>query len=96
MSDNLKITCPCCRTELVLDRDSGEVLSETRPKADAERTFDDAFREVKAGAAKREEAFTKAFDRTRNLDDLLEKKFEEARKKAKDDPSRPVNPLDMD
>ena len=96
MSDNLKLACPCCSTRLVVDRETGEILSETRPKRDAEKTFDERFQAVKDGSAEREEAFDRAFDRTQKLDDLLDKKFEEARKKAKDDKSRPHNPLDFD
>ena len=42
--------------------------------------------DVKSGPARREDAFSKAFDRTKNLDDLLQKKFEEARRKAASDP----------
>ena len=48
--------------------------------------------------SRREEAFSKAYERTQKLDTLLEKKFEEARKKAKDaDPDeKPHNPMDWD
>ena len=46
------------------------------------------------GAGRREEVFSKAFDRQQRLDDVLEKKFEEARKKAEKDKSKPFNPFD--
>ena len=52
---------------------------------------------VRSGAARREDAFSKAFTRTKNLDDILQKKFEEAKRKAADDPAKkPRNPLDFD
>ena len=52
---------------------------------------------VESGASRRDDAFSKAFDRTQNLDDLLQKKFEEAKKKAaKDKSDKPFNPMDMD
>jgi len=95
MSDRIELTCPCCETKLVVDK-SGEILAEERPKKDLSKSFEQAMTKVRSGAEKRDEAFSKAYDRTRNLDDLLEKKFEEARKKAKDDKSRPFNPLDAD
>ena len=95
MADRVETTCPCCQTRLVVDTESGEILAEQRPKAGG-KSFESALQEVRGGAAQREEAFSKAFDRTKNLDNLLDKKFEEARKKAKDDGSRPVNPLDLD
>ena len=94
MSDQVDLTCPCCGTHLVADVATREILSEDRPKS--AKTFDDAVSEVRSGSKRREDAFSKAFDRTRNLDDLLEKKFEEARKKTKDDGTRPINPLDLD
>ena len=71
MSDRVDLTCPCCGTHLVADVATGEILSEDRPKSS--KTFDDAVGEVRSGSKRREDAFSKAFDRTRNLDDLLEK-----------------------
>ena len=96
MKDRIDVTCPCCNTQLVVETSSGEILSENRPKMDVDKTFEDAITSVRGGSERREDAFSKAFDRTKNFDDLLEKKFEEARKKAKDDTSKPTNPLDFD
>lgn len=96
MSDDLNITCPCCATKLLLDRETGEILSEERPAADHDKTFEDAMRDVQSGADRRAKAFSDAHKRTTNLESLLEKKFEEARKKAAKDRSKPVNPLDID
>ena len=97
MADRVEITCPCCDTKLVADTETGEILSEVRPKKDLDRSFEDAMSAVKGGASRREDAFSKAFDRTQKLDTLLEKKFEEARKKAdEDEDGKPLNPLDFD
>ena len=97
MPDRVEVVCPCCSTRLVVDVATSEILSEERPKADHQKTFDEAMSKVHSGASRREEAFSKAFDRTRQLDDVLNKKFEEAKKKAAEDKSeRPINPMDMD
>jgi hypothetical protein len=97
MADRVEIECPCCATRLVIDAETSEILSETRPKRDVDKTFRSAMNDVQSGAGKREQAFSKAFDRTRKLDDLLDKKFEEARKKAKDEPDKkPPSPFDLD
>ena len=96
MSDDFNITCPCCATKLLLDRETGEILSEERPTRDHDKTFEDAMRDVKTGADRRAKAFSEAHKRTTNLESLLEKKFEEARKKAAKDTTKPVNPLDLD
>ena len=98
MADRVQIVCPCCDTQLVADTETGEVLSETRPKKDVDKTFSAAMKKVESGESRREEAFSKAFDKTKKLDSLLEKKFEEARKKAKDAPDdeKSLNPMDWD
>ena len=97
MVDRVEIVCPCCETRLVADADTGEILSETRPKKDVDKSFSTAMSQVRSGESRREEKFSKAFEKTKKLDSLLEKKFEEARKKAKDDPDeKRHNPLDWD
>jgi len=95
MSDPIQVDCPCCGAKLKVERDTGEVLSSEAARP-AGKTFEEAIGNVRSGGQRREEAFTKAFDRTRRLDDLLEKKFEEARKKAAEDDSPLRNPLDLD
>jgi hypothetical protein len=95
MADRVEVTCPCCETKLVVDPGTGDILSEERPKTPG-KSFEDAMGEVRSGSKRRQEAFDKAFDKTKRLDDLLEKKFEEARKKAKDEPGRPRSPFDLD
>jgi hypothetical protein len=96
MSDRVETICPCCSTKLVVDTDSGEILSEERPKADHLKSFDDAMTQVQGSEARRKDAFDKAFDRTQHLDDVLQKKFEEAQKKAAKDKSKPIKPFDLD
>ncbi len=96
MADRVLVICPCCKTKLVVEKESGEILSEERPKQEIQQTFEDAVTKVRGGAKRREEAFDKAFDRTKRMDDLLEKKFEEAAKKAKKDKSKPRTPFDFD
>lgn len=96
MSGPLRIECPCCKTKLVLDQETGEILSHETPKVDTDATFEKAMADVQGGGQRREDAFAKAFQKTKKLDDLLEQKFEEARKKAADDPTPRKNPLDWD
>jgi hypothetical protein len=96
MKDRLEITCPCCSTRLVVDAASGEILAEERVTQDHAQTFERALTDVHSGSKRREEAFSKAFERTQRLDDLLNKKFEEAKKKAADTPQKPRSPFDLD
>jgi uncharacterized Zn finger protein (UPF0148 family) len=96
MSDTVDVLCPCCGNKMKVDAASGEVLAEERPAPKPSKSFEQAMTDVKSGAQKREEAFSKAADRTRNLQDLLDKKFEEARKKAADDKAPPPSIFDLD
>ncbi len=96
MSDRVEVTCPCCETQLTVEKETGEILAERRPKRDMKKSFEDAMGQVRGGSQRREQAFSKAFERTQRMDDLLDKKFEEARKKAKHDKTKPRNPLDLD
>jgi hypothetical protein len=97
VADPLQVTCPCCQTRLTLDRETGDVLAEERPKADPTRSFEQAMDTVRSGAKRREDAFSKAYDRTRRLDDVLDKKFEEAKKRAAKNPAvKPPGPFDAE
>ena len=96
MSDTVDVLCPCCGNKMKVDAASGEVLAEERPAPKPVKSFEQAMTDVKSGAKKREEAFSKAADKTRNLQDLLDKKFEEARKKAADDKGPPPSIFDLD
>jgi hypothetical protein len=73
-------------------RDRGDPL---RRAAEARR-HENLRRRDGQNSRRRAQAFDKAFDRTKHLDDVLEKKFEEARKKAKKDDSKPRSPFDLD
>jgi hypothetical protein len=97
MAENLRVTCPCCGDVLTVDPGSGEVLAEQRPQPQPTKSFDQALGDVRGGEARRQDLFDRAFDRTRRLDDILDKKFEEARKKAAQDPhKKPTNPFDLE
>lgn len=93
--DNLEITCPCCRTKLVVDRPTGEVLLEERPKK-AGLSWDNAVSAGKSRQAEAETLFNRGMDRQANEDDILERKFREALERAdtSDDPPPRIYDLD--
>ena len=96
MAATIEVLCPCCGNRMQVDASSGDVLSEDRPAPKPTKSFEDAMSEVRTGTQRREEAFSKAADKQRRLQDVLDKKFEEARKKAKDDKTPPKNIFDLD
>jgi hypothetical protein len=96
MAPTIDVLCPCCGNRMTVDAASGDVLAEDRPAPKPTKSFEDAMTEVQSGSVRREEAFSKAADKQRRLQDLLDKKFEEARKKAADDKSPPKNIFDLE
>ncbi len=96
MSNSLKVTCPCCETLLVIDPDSGAILSEERKIKREHQSLDDALDHVKAQRKEAEEKLSRAMEESRHRQEILEKKFEEARKKAAESKTPPPRPFDGD
>ena len=94
MSEPLKVSCPCCAAELVVDAGTGAVLSHEVPRT--RTTFEDAFAAEKGRPARTEEKFGHAFKQQQHRQDILSKKFEEAQKKAEKSDKEYKNPLDYD
>ncbi len=57
MSDRVDVLCPFCSTQLTIDKETGEILAEVRPKVDHQKTFESAMNEVQSGAERRQDAF---------------------------------------
>jgi hypothetical protein len=88
--DALKVQCPCCRATLTVDPDSGEVLMHQEAKVKGPVTdLTQAVQNLKKGAGQREEIFKKSMDAEKHKGDILKKKFDEAFKRAKEDPDSP-------
>jgi uncharacterized Zn finger protein (UPF0148 family) len=98
MTENtLTVTCPCCETKLVVDPDTGTILREERVIKREHSSLDEAFGAVKANKKDSEDRLARAFSEAKNRDSILEKKFQEARKKAAENPDAPVpRPFDGD
>jgi hypothetical protein len=96
MSEVVDVTCPCCRTQMRVDSESGAVLSEKRPRMS--RSFEEAL----AAEKQKEDAFgtmfKKAVSNVENEKDILDKKLKEAMKKAREEKDKPLplRPIDLD
>ena len=93
--DALDITCPCCSTKLTVDRGTGDILHEQRPKK-AEVSWDHALEAGKSKQAEAEALFNQGMDRERRADEILEKKFKEALKRADKTDAPPPRIFDLD
>lgn len=96
MSDEThEVVCPCCQTKLTLDAGDGTILLEERPKRRG-KEWDEV---VEAGAEKQaaaERRFQQNMQRELNADEILEKKFREALKRADKSDTPPPRIFDLD
>ena len=94
-----EVTCPDCGGILRVDAKLRSVVSHT--PAPRKRTFEDletAARAMREQDERKERLFRQAVDAEKNKDDLMEKRFAEALKKAKESPAteRPLREFDLD
>ena len=97
-TDNLHVTCPCCKSKLTVDPIFGAVLShEEPPRASSNVDLSDAQGILAEQNRQREDKFRDSWTQEHNKEDILTKKFEEAMKKAKDSPiEKPIRDFDLD
>ncbi len=93
-----EVACPDCGAMLKIDAATGLVISHT--PAPRKRTFEDlemAAKAMREQEERKESIFRQSVDAERNKDDLFEKKFAEALRKAKDAPEgNPLREFDLD
>jgi ABC-type enterochelin transport system substrate-binding protein len=96
--DSFIIECPECGIRLEIDRRTGKVINKF-PKPDISSSKDplmDMIKKTKENKEKLDDYFGKAKENMDKKIKELDKHFEESKKKAKDDPSKPINPMDLD
>jgi predicted nucleotide-binding protein (sugar kinase/HSP70/actin superfamily) len=90
MAKLMEIQCPCCEAKLKVDIVTESVITfEEKKKAPSLEDFEQAVKNLKGEAAKREDAFQKSFAATKNQGDVFNKKFDELLKQAKSNPDSP-------
>jgi hypothetical protein len=77
-----------------VDPETGAVVWADKKKAPA-KDFDDLVNRVRSNKGVLDEKFARSVQHTRHASEILEKKFEEARRRAEADPtSKPPHPFD--
>ena len=93
-----EVACPDCGAMLKIDAQSGVLVSHT--SAPRKRMFEDlemAAQAMREHGERTESIFRQSVDAEKNKEDLLEKKFAEAMRKAKDAPEgKPLREIDLD
>ena len=96
MPEALDVTCPCCEALLKVDPETGAVVWADKKKAPP-KDFDDLVNRVKSQKGILDEKFARSVQHTKHASEILDKKFEEAKKRAEADPtSKPPHPFDND
>lgn len=94
----LEVVCPCCQAKLRVDPELQAVLSyEPPPEERTVRDLSEAVKGLQAEAAQRQARFEESLKAERSKKNLLDKKFQDALKKAKDEPiTKPTRDIDLD
>jgi phage FluMu protein Com len=95
----LEVACPDCGATLKIDIETRTVIRHT--PAPRKRTFEDfetAARAMREQDQRKESLFQQSIDAEKNRNDVLEKKFAEALKRAKESPDagKPLRDFDLD
>jgi hypothetical protein len=94
-----EVTCPCCAAVLKIDPENEAVIAHTpavRPKMFND--IEEAARAMKEQDVRRESIFRQSVEAQKHAADLLDKKFQEAVRKAKESPDtgKPIRDFDLD
>jgi hypothetical protein len=93
----LDVECPCCSATLKVDVATGKVI--THKEAQRPAPIEDlgaAVAALKVQAAKRDEIFEKSFADQKTRQSVLDRKFDELFKQAKEDPNQAPLKRDID
>lgn len=95
----LRVTCPECGGELLVDSRTGVVLSHRRASgATPTKDLDALFRGLDEGKQRAEQVFEREKRAWEDRDRLLEERFKEAVRRVEEDPDAapPRRPFDLD
>ena len=94
-----EVTCPCCSAVLKVDTETRAVIAHTA--AVKPKMFNDmeaAAKAMREQDERKEDIFRQSIEAEKNKQQLFDKRFEEALRKAKESPDegRPLREFDLD
>lgn len=90
-------TCPCCHSTLVIDANLRRVVRHEEPVRGDRPELNDAQRILADEAARREALFQQSVAAEKGRGDALSRRFEEALRKANDEPiTKPTRDFDLE
>ncbi|MBX6358710.1 hypothetical protein [Pseudacidobacterium ailaaui] len=94
-----EVSCPDCGAILKIDPETRAIIAHTpAPRKKTFEDFETAAKAMREQDERRESLFRQAVDAEKHKNDLLEKKFAEALRKAKETPDtgKPLRDFDLD
>lgn len=92
-----EVECPCCQARLKIDPGTQAVISFKEPERPRTvESLEAAVARLKGEAARREEAFQRSFEAEKRHAEVLERKFEELLRQARESPAGPPPKRDID
>jgi pyocin large subunit-like protein len=94
-----EVSCPDCGAILKIDPETRTIIAHTpAPRKKTFEDFETAAKAMREQDERRESLFRQAVDAEKNKNDVLEKKFAEALRKAKETPDtgKPLRDFDLD
>lgn len=94
----LTVECPCCAARIQVDVKTGNVLFSEEAQVKKDFSFDAQLESIRKQKDQADQLFSKAFQDEAERKKLLERKFEEAQKRASEDKGeiKPRRPFDFD
>ena len=95
----IEVKCPCCEATLKIDPELKSVISfQEHVKPRSIEDMETAVQTLKGEEARRAEVFDKSFEAHKSHQKVLERKFDELFKQAKENPDAPAprKPFDYD
>jgi hypothetical protein len=97
LKSEIEVTCPCCQATLVVDTNLKRVVSHQEAEHGNKPELSEAHRILAEEEARREAIFKQSVDSERTRGDALSRRFEEALRKAQDEPiTKPTRDFDLD
>lgn len=97
--ETFEVVCPCCGARLTVDPEVRAVLSHEQPaKEKPVADLKKAVEALKGEAGRRQAQFAQSMQAEKDKGKVLDRKFQEALKKAKDEPptAPPARDIDLD
>ncbi len=95
-----ELLCPCCEATLRIDPVTRAVIShKAKPVPKTFADMEEAARAMRERDTQKESIFRQSVEAEKNKADLLEKKFQEAVRRAKEEPeptTRPIRDIELD